>query len=264
MSNLEGKIIIVTGSTQGVGAAIATHCAQQGAAGLVICGRNKKKGGIVAQSIYQCPIEFVQADLEKVQDCRKVVHCCDEKFGRVDGLVNAAALTSRGTLDETSVEVWDQLFAINARAPFLLSQETVKIMRREKIPGSIVNILSICKYCGPEFVCAYSATKGALATFTKNIANHLLFDRIRVNGINLGWTDTPNEHLAQMKMGQPESWLEHAESVSPFGRLIKPIDVARLTVFLLSESSGVMTGSLIDQAQRVIGSVTTPRVDDAG
>ena len=262
MSRLDGKIIIVTGSTQGVGAAIASHCAEQGAAGLVICGRNEENGKAVAGAIDQCPVEFVRADFEHVADCRQLVRRCDERFGRVDGLVNAAAITTRGTLDETSVELWDQLFAINARAPFLLTQEAVRIMRRERISGSIVNILSITKYCGPDFICAYSSTKGAMATFTKNVANHLLSDRIRVNGINLGWTDTPNEHVAQVKMGQPENWLEHAERVSPFGRLIKPIDVARLTVFLLSDDAGLMTGALIDHAQRVIGAVTTPRADE--
>ena len=123
MSRLDGKIIIVTGSTQGVGAAIASHCAEQGAAGLVICGRNEENGKAVAGAIDQCPVEFLRADFEHVADCRKVVRHCDERFGRVDGLVNAAAITTRGTLDETSVELWDQLFAINARAPFLLTQE---------------------------------------------------------------------------------------------------------------------------------------------
>jgi len=262
MSRLDGKIIIVTGSTQGVGAAIASHCGELGAAGLVICGRNAANGNAVAESITQCPVEYVQADFERVEDCRSVVARCDERFGRVDGLVNAAALTTRGTLCETSVELWDQLFAINARAPFILTQETVNIMRREKIEGSIVNVLSVTQYCGPDFICAYSATKGAMATFTKNVANHLLNDRIRVNGINLGWTDTPNEHVVQVEMGQPENWLEHAERVSPFGRLIKPIDVAKLATYLLSDDAGVMTGALIDHAQRVIGAVTTPRVDE--
>lgn len=262
MSRLDGKVIIVTGSTQGVGASIASYCAEQGAGGLVICGRNEENGKGVAESIDQCPVEFVRADFEHVADCRKVVRRCDERFGRVDGLVNAAAITTRGTLDETSVELWDQLFAVNARAPFFVTQEAVRVMRRERISGSIVNILSITKYCGPDFICAYSSSKGAMATFTKNIANHLLSDRIRVNGINLGWTDTPNEHVAQVSMGQPKNWLEHAEQVSPFGRLIKPIDVARLTAFLLSDDAGVMTGALIDHAQRVIGAVTTPRVDD--
>lgn len=100
---------------------------------------------------------------------------------------------------------------------------------------------------------AYSSTKGALATFTKNIANGLRGERIRVNGVNLGWTDTPNEHVVQMKQGESENWLEVAEARSPFGRLLKPIDVARLCVYLLSDDAGPLTGSLIDYSQRVMG-----------
>ena len=79
---------------------------------------------------------------------------------------------------------------------------------------------------------AYSATKGALSTFTKNVANALRVDQIRVNGINLGWTDTPAEDTVQRKMGRPENWLEIAEQASPFGRLLKPMDVARLCAYL--------------------------------
>ena len=131
-------------------------------------------------------------------------------------------------------------------------------MKRERIAGSIVNVLSVAAYCGLPFICAYSSTKGALSTFTKNVANGLREDRIRVNGINLGWTDTPAEHDVQRKMGRPEDWLEVAETDSPFGRLIKPIDVARLSSYLLSEDSGVVTGSLIDYAQRVIGTLSMP------
>ena len=131
-------------------------------------------------------------------------------------------------------------------------------MKREKIAGSIVNILSVAAYCGLPHITAYSATKGALATFTKNCANGLIQDTIRVNGIMLGWTDTPNEDVVQKQQGSPDNWLEIGESESPFGRLLKPQDVAHLACFLLSSDSGVMTGSLIDQSQRIIGSLSMP------
>jgi NAD(P)-dependent dehydrogenase (short-subunit alcohol dehydrogenase family) len=167
--------------------------------------------------------------------------------------VNAAAETSRGTLVETTVETWDYQFAVNVRAPFILAQECVRLMRRENIAGSIVNIQSVNAYCGQHDLVAYSCTKGALATLTKNLANGLRESRIRVNGINLGWTDTPAEHLVQRAQGSPANWLEIAERESPFGRLIKPDDVARLCLYLLSDESGVLTGSNIDYSQRVIG-----------
>ena len=175
----------------------------------------------------------------------------------MDGLVNAAADTRRGTLLDTTVEFWDHLFAVNVRAPFILSQECVQIMKREKTTGSIVNIISVAAYCGLHNLTAYSSTKGALSTFTKNIAHGLSPDRIRVNGIMLGWTDTPNEHVVQREGGQPDNWLELAEANSDYGRLIKPIDVARLSVYLLSNESGIVTGSLIDYAQRVMGTFGT-------
>ena len=257
MPQLDGKVIITTGGTQGVGEAIAIHAAQNGAAGVVLCGRQEEKGKAVAAKVklLGAEAEYVRTDLSKIEDCRAVVQRCDERFGRVDGLVNAAADTSRSTLDETTPEFWDYLFAVNVRGPFLLTQETVRIMKREKTGGSIVNILSIAAACGLPNLPAYTATKGALKSFTKNIANSLRHDRIRVNGINLGWTDTPGEHEIQRKDGKSEDWLEAAEKQSPFGRLLKPDDVARLCLYLLSEESGIMTGSTLDYSQRVIGAL---------
>ena len=257
MPQLDGKVIITTGGTQGVGEAIAIHAAQNGAAGVVLCGRQEEKGKAVVAKVKQlgADAEYVRTDLSKVEDCRAVVQRCDERFGRVDGLVNAAADTSRSTLDKTTPEFWDYLFAVNVRGPFLLTQETVRIMKRENTAGSIVNILSIAAACGLPNLPAYAATKGALKSFTKNVANSLRHDRIRVNGINLGWTDTPGEHEVQRKDGKSEDWLEAAEKQSPFGRLLKPDDVARLCLYLLSEESGIMTGSTLDYSQRVIGAL---------
>lgn len=257
MSRLEGRVLVVTGGTQGLGEAVAIYAAREGAAGVVICGRHESRGRDVASRIEQAgsPAEFVRADLSKVEDCRNVIRQCDKRFGRVDGLVNCAADTRRASLDELTVEFWDQQFAVNVRAPFLLTQEAVRIMLREKLAGSIVNILSVNVYCGLPTLPAYSSTKGALSTFTKNTANSLREHRIRVNGINLGWTDTPGEHEIQDKHAGTDDWLRQAEQQSPFGRLIKPDDVACLCIYLLSDASGILTGSNIDFAQEVIGAL---------
>lgn len=255
MSRLDGKVIVATGGTQGIGEAVALGAARNGAAGVVICGRQQDKGQLVAAKVEElgCAAEYVRADLSLVEDCRNVVHRCDQRFGRVDGILNSAADTNRGTLEDTTVEFWDYLFAVNVRAPFLLIQEAVRIMKRESIAGSIVNILSVASYCGLENLVAYSSTKGALRTMTKNLANGLRKYRIRVNGINLGWTDTPAEDVVQKKQGSPDNWLEVAERNSPFGRLLKSDDVARLCLYLLSDESGILTGSNIDYSQRVMG-----------
>ncbi len=260
MPSLDGQVILVTGSTQGVGEAIALESARLGAAGVVVCGRNTENGQAVAAEVESIGSRslFVEADLADVDATRAIVAACDETFGRVDGLVNAAAMTTRGTLASTTVDLWDYLFAVNVRAPFLLTQAVAEIMKREKTSGSIVNIISVAAYCGLPHIAAYSATKGALATFTKNCAESLYRDTIRVNGIMLGWTDTPNEDVVQKQQGSPDDWLEIGETASPFGRLLKPYDVAHLACFLLSSHSGVMTGSLIDQSQRIVGSLSMP------
>jgi NAD(P)-dependent dehydrogenase (short-subunit alcohol dehydrogenase family) len=252
---LHDKIFIVTGGTQGLGRGIALYLAGEGAAGLVICGRNRDNGEAVANEINTAgtSCEFVQADLQFEKDCRKVVHVCDKRFGTVDGLVNAAGLTNRATLEDTTVESWDLLFNVNVRAPFILTQETVRIMKVNKIHGSIVNIISIAYHGGSSYLTAYSSSKGALATLTKNVAHTLRFDRIRVNGICMGWTYTPNEHEMMIKTGHPENWLELVEKEMPFGRIMRPQDVAYLVGHLLSDRSEMMTGSLIDLYQNVIG-----------
>jgi NAD(P)-dependent dehydrogenase (short-subunit alcohol dehydrogenase family) len=263
MPDLSGRVVIVTGGTQGVGEAVAVHAAKADAQGVVICGRQRDKGSQVVEKIQDLGTAalYVPADLSIVDDCRQVVSAGVEKFGHIDGLVNAAADTNRGTLEETTVEFWDYLFAVNVRAPFLLSQECVRIMQASQRPGSIVNVLSVAAYCGLDILTAYSATKGALQTLTKNVANSQRKHRIRVNGINLGWTDTPAEHDVQRKQGSPADWCEQAERKSPFGRLLKPDDVARLCLYLLSDDSGILTGSVIDYSQRVMGFTAPERGD---
>ena len=256
---LAGKVVIVTGSTQGMGEGIAHHLAELGADGLVICGRNQHQGQMVSDALTQsgCPSEYVQADLVREDHCRRVVQACDKRFGRVNGLVNSAGITTRGNLQDTSVTLWDTMFAINSRAPFILIQEVVRVMKREQIPGSIVNILSEASHCGSPPFMAYAASKGALAILTKNVANALRFDRIRVNGISMGLTDTAGEHAIRKATGEPDNWLELAESKSPFRRLLRPSDIAKLTAYLLSDDAEMMTGSLIDFNQHVIGAPDT-------
>jgi NAD(P)-dependent dehydrogenase (short-subunit alcohol dehydrogenase family) len=252
---LEDRTFIVTGGTQGLGKGIALHLAASGAKGLVICGRNAQNGKDTVAEIEKlgCSCVYVPADLARESECRNVVRAARERFDAVHGLVNAAGLTNRGTLDDTTVELWDLLFNVNVRAPFILIQETVRWMKAGKTPGSIVNIISDCAHGGYPFLTAYSASKGALATLTKNVAHALRFDRIRVNGICLGWMYTPHEHLVQLGMGQPENWLEQVEPKKPFGRILRPQDVAYLTAYLLSDQSVMMTGALIDFDQKVIG-----------
>ena len=188
---LDGRTIVVTGGTQGLGAAIARRAAQLGA-NVVISGRDTERGEAVAAELKGV---FVPAELTDADACRAVVRSCE----RVDGLVNAAGLSSRGTLDDTSVELWDRLFAVNTRAPFILMQEAA---RRMPAGGSIVNIITMASHGGEPVLTAYAASKGALAILTRNAAYSLQPRRIRVNGLNIGWTATEGEHGVQTGTGR--------------------------------------------------------------
>jgi len=253
---LAGKIAVVTGGSQGLGEAIARLFAERGAAGLVICGRNAANGERVAKEIAAtgCPTHFVKADLAHVAQARAVVAEADRRFGRVDVLVNAAALTDRGDIFDTTEERYNEIMDVNVRAPFFLIQEAVRIMRRDKIQGSIVNIQSMSAHGGQPFITAYCVSKGALATMTRNVAHSLVKFRIRVNGLNIGWMSTPGEdRIMKTYHGAKDGWLEEAVKTRPFGRLLDPKEVARACVYLASSESGLMTGSNIDFDQNVIG-----------
>jgi NAD(P)-dependent dehydrogenase (short-subunit alcohol dehydrogenase family) len=260
-TSLTGKYVIVTGSTQGLGEAIARLFVERGAAGLIICGRNEERGKAVAADLNSdtCQVHFVQSDLVNVEDCRRIVATAEQHFGTVHVLVNAAGVSDRGTIWDTTPELWDWIMAINVRAPFLLTQESVKIMRREGVEGSIVNIGSVSAYGSVPFLTPYATSKGALMTLTKNVAYAVMRHRIRINMLNIGWMDTPGENIIQRKYHDAgDDWLENAERGMPFGRLLKPEEVARAVAFLASAESGMMTGSIVDFDQSVQGAGPQP------
>jgi NAD(P)-dependent dehydrogenase (short-subunit alcohol dehydrogenase family) len=255
-AQLDGKVAVVTGGTQGLGEAIARLFAERGARGIVICGRNAERGRAVADDIGRqgCRAEYVRADLALIEDTRAVMAAADRAFGLVDVLVNAAGITDRGTLLDTSPELFDRMFAINTRAPFFLMQDATKIMRRERIEGAMVNILSMSAHGGQPFITAYSGSKGALATLTKNAAFSLMPWGIRVNALNIGWMNTPGEdRIMRLNHGAEDGWLDKAAAEQPFGRLIEPAEVARACAYLASAESGLMTGAIIDFDQSVVG-----------
>jgi NAD(P)-dependent dehydrogenase (short-subunit alcohol dehydrogenase family) len=252
---LDGKVLVVTGSTQGLGAAIARRAALIGARGIVITGRDGERGARMRDELVAlgCEAEFVAADLGDAEQCTAIVDGCAERFGRLDGLVNAAGLSTRGTLDDTTVELWDRLFAVNVRAPFLLTQRAARLMRRGGEGGSVVNIITMSSHGGDPVLTAYASSKGALATLTRNAGYSLQPDRIRVNGLNIGWTATEGEHGVQTTTGRPADWLAEADASAPLGRLLRPEDIAPMVTCLLSDAARMVTGSVIDFDQTVHG-----------
>jgi NAD(P)-dependent dehydrogenase (short-subunit alcohol dehydrogenase family) len=254
--NLDGKAAIVTGASQGLGEAVAREFAARGVASLLLTGRNRARGEAIAASLAAegCDARFHAIDLADLAAVREVVPAAERAFGRVDILVNAAGDTDRGTIFDTSPELYERIMAVNLRAPFFLIQDAAEVMRRLKIEGAIVNIQSMSAHGGQPFLSAYSVSKAGLAALTKNAAYGLLPHRIRVNGLNIGWMATPGEDaIMRSRHGAQDGWLEKAASGQPFGRLIDPREVAKAVAYLASAESGLMTGSNIDFDQTILG-----------
>ncbi len=251
-----GGVALVTGGSQGLGYAVADRLMAQGAAGLLLVGRDPAKGAAAAASLSTsaCRAEFISADLADSDACEAVVTALDDTFGTCHSFVNCAALTARGSVWDSSPRLWDAMLAVNVKAPALLTQGVARIMARERAEGTVVLIGSVAARGGPPRLLPYATSKAALVAMTRNLAFALMRHRIRVNLLCPGWMDTPNEDVVQRTFdGATDGWLESAEAQMPFGRLIKPAEIARTIVHLATADSGMMTGSVLDWDQTVSG-----------
>jgi len=256
MNRIDGKIARITGGTQGLGAAIARLFVRAGAAGVAIVGRDPAKGNALALQITAdsgVPVQMITADLGEMAEVMRVVPAAEARFGRIDILVNAAGLTDRGTLLNTSPELFDRIFAVNVRAPFFLMQEAVRSMARTGVEGRILNIGSTSERAGQPFLAAYSASKGALATLTRNSGFALMRNRVRVNQLDIGWMLSDHEKTIQLRESGDPDWQAKAEAALPFGRLLDPDEVARAVLWMVSDDSGMMTGAVVHFDQSVWG-----------
>src|SRR5580700_244194 len=255
MRDLDKKVCLITGGTQGVGEATARLMAARGAKGIVICGRQQEAGERIARELRELGSEsaFVRADLSRVEDCFATVDAAAHAFGRLDIVANVAGVTDRGTIEDTTPELFERIFAVNTRAPFFIMQRAIPLLRRAG-GGSIVNVISIAAHGGAPFISAYVASKAALVGLTKNVANAMRRDRIRVNGLNMGWTATPGEERIQRTAhGRGSDWLSEVSKQQPFGRLLTADEIARAILFLATDESAIVTGSIVDFDQFVVG-----------
>lgn len=229
---LEDKIVVITGAASGIGLAIARAALREGAK---VIATDRNADGIAKAGF--AATQTVIADLTDTRAADTIITHTVARHGRVDALVNAAGLTTRASMTNGTPELWDQLFDINAKAGYLLMQAAIRDMLSRRAPGAIVNILSINAHCGHPDLAIYSATKGAMATLTKNAARAHMADRIRVNGINLGWVPTESErHMQSVILGHGPGWEAAAAAAMPLGRLVQADEAARLAVFLLGKA----------------------------
>ncbi|TQC50749.1 SDR family oxidoreductase [Rhodococcus sp. WS4] len=252
---LDGKVLLVSGGTQGVGAGVVRAAVREGAH-VVFTGRRVEVGKALAAELEStgAQVRFEQADVADPHEASASVTRTIEEFGRIDCLCNAAGLTSRGTLLDTTPELFDRHIAVNLRGPFFTMQAAVADMTSRRAPGTIVNIISSSEVGGQPYLAPYVAAKSGLAGLTRNAAHAHRWDRIRINGLDIGWTDTEGEAVTQRTFhGAEDGWAESAAGEQPMGKLGQVDEIADFVVFLLSERSGVVTGSVIDWDQNVVG-----------
>jgi len=244
------RVALVTGAGQGIGAAIARRLLEEKFTGVVLLDRNgealaRQKAALAGLG----EIETVTGDLLDESLPARAVAATLGRFGRLDALVNAAGNTERGGIDDTTPEFFARMFNINVRAPLFLIQEALKPMRKAGA-GAIVNISSMLALGGPPDLATYSASKAALNTLTKAVANTVKRDGVRVNAINLGWTHTEGEDRVQMgHYGKGADWAKDIGRRLPSGRMIEPADVAGVVAFLVSPPARMMSGTIIDYEQ---------------
>lgn len=243
----QGRVILVTGSTTGVGESTARRLVAEGAR-VMVHGLEEEMAQAVCRDLGTAATYRI-GDLADPEFCVRLVDDTVQEWGRIDGIVNNAALTSRATLEETDVTFFDRMIAVNMRAPLLITRAAVPVMRSQG-GGTVVNIGSSNALGGQPNLVAYSMAKGGLATMTRNLSNALAVDRIRVNQINPGWIATPNEIALKQREGMPPGWhLTLPPEYAPWGRLTSPDELAAHVAFWLSDDSAPASGSVYECEQ---------------
>lgn len=243
---LADKIILVTGSTTGIGEAIAERCSAEGAS-VLLHGRDEVRGREAVERLGARAALHLDDMADSAAPAR-LVAAAIERFGRLDGLVNNAAWVVRNELHDTTAELFDRVMAVNVRAPLLLIQEAMPYLQASE--GAVVNIGSVNAYTGEPRQLCYSISKGALMTMSRNLANVFASSRVRINHFNVGWVLSENEYRLKISEGLPEGWSDdpNPEHV-PSGRMTQPSEIAAHAAFWLSDASRPISGSVIELEQ---------------
>ena len=244
---LQDKVILVTGSTTGIGEGMVRLFAREGAK-VMVHGRRKDAAQKLVAEIGE-RASFVIGPLEDPELPAKIIAATIDHFGRIDGLVNNAAAIVRSNIETTDAELFDRTIAVDLKAPFLLIQAALPHFRKQGT-GRVLNIGSINAYCGERNQFIYSVCKGGLMTLTRNLADAHGAEGIRVNQLNVGWTLTPNEFALKMKEGLPQDWPTRvSRTFAPSGRLLSPEDIAWAAVYFLSDEAALINGAILDVEQ---------------
>ena len=248
---LSGKIVIVTGSATGIGRAIAVRCVAEGAR-VVVHGLETDLVAAVVADLNAGGSGTAVGHVEDLtaEGCpERLVSLAITSFGRLDSIVNNAAIVTTGDIRSTDAASFNRTMAVNTLAPLRLIQAALPHLAATR--GSVLNIGSVNAYSGESILLPYSISKGGLMTLTRNLGDVLFREEgVRVNQINPGWVLTENEILRKRSHGLADDWPSHLpKEFCPAGRLIRPEEIAAAAVYWLADECGPMSGQVVDLEQ---------------
>jgi 3(or 17)beta-hydroxysteroid dehydrogenase len=250
MQRVEGKVCIITGAASGIGREDALLLAREGAK-VVLTDLNEEAGRQAAAEIGANAL-FIRHDIASENDWQHVIQTTVEHFGRLDVLVNNAAILALGSIEDTTLELWQKVQKINGEGYFLGCKYAIQAMK-ETGGGSIINMSSVAALGAMPMFCAYSASKGAVAAMTRSIALHCKQQgyRIRCNSVHPDGVNTPMTQA--LAGGQPIP--QEALDQDPMNRMAAPRDIANVVLFLATDESRFVNGAEIrvDNAQLISG-----------
>jgi NAD(P)-dependent dehydrogenase (short-subunit alcohol dehydrogenase family) len=244
-TRVAGKVVILTGGNAGIGRAGAELLAREGAR-VVVASRTVATGEDTVATIRAAGGEgrYIRCDVSVEADCIHLVQDTVQAYGRLDVLINNAAIYPRSSLSETTVPFWREIMTSNLEGPFVLCREAVPHMLGVG-GGSIINVGSANGFGGGANLVAYSVSKGGLLTLTRSIAGAFGHDNIRANYLNPGWNITDTEKVVQAREGHDAAWLAEVEGHLPGGRFSVPADAAHAMLWLASDESIFINGAII-------------------
>lgn len=231
MTSFGGKVAIVTGGANGIGAAVAARLAADGAKVMI--------ADIQTPTATSDNIAFIRTDATSAQEVAALVDATVQKWGRVDILVNNAGLGALSETPDMAEELWDKVFAINTKAIYLFCKYAIPVMRQQG--GAIVNVASISGLGGDYGMGVYNASKGAVINYTRSLALDCARDGIRVNALCPGLIETAMTELTVARPDDRAAWLAPV----PLGRMGQPEEMANVVAFLASDEASYMTGSIV-------------------
>ena len=245
---LRNKVIIVTGSCTGIGKAIAIRCVAEGAS-LVIHGLEQDLGETVVEQFEEGKAVLHIEDITNEGAPERLVNLAIQTFGKLDAVVNNAAIVASSNLQTTDLDFLRRILEVNTIAPFALIKAALPFLSKEH--GCVLNIGSVNAWSGEPNLFAYSVSKGALTTMTRNLGDTIFRENaVRVNQINPGWVLTENEVIRKQSQGLPDDWYKDIPAVyAPAGRILWPAEIAAAAVYWLADESGPVSGQVVDLEQ---------------